>query len=387
VAGELAQSPSYRVLENAFQADTPGNDDTVKGRQYGDAVRTGTVGPKAQEIGVNEFAAPEIGEGFATYSTPAGVSAEEGHEGNALDYSVHVDGLPRPRTWGYHFAGVVAASEDGRDKVTLENYNRADDIENYLQGVYEQLIITHTDIVREKIESLDQMEGIPFRSYFREVFQVIHQAQNLAAESEEQARQEAFDAYTNFMNNRNDGQAWFFQIYGSGAGQTFHERQAAGGSFTNPLTVRVGKVSENVTVLQATLNGLLDNVPGLVANVADPPTYAATLRNSKRQILARTTQADVKAEFNSALAILVRLRKHAIYAGAQAVGGTEGINNVPFDDTAPTFARQRIQTIRNGTGIFKFERKGVLDAKLARLGLMIPRIVQLTQYGVANVQV
>jgi hypothetical protein len=63
----------------------------------------------AQESGLNEFAAPEVGEAF-NYTTIVS-------ENQTADESLEDD------VWNFHFAGVVARS--GEDRVTLENYRRS----------------------------------------------------------------------------------------------------------------------------------------------------------------------------------------------------------------------------------------------------------------------
>jgi hypothetical protein len=62
---------------------------------------------KAQQImsrnaGINEYAVPDVGQGFTISSGGAPV--------------------PDRRTWNFHWAGVVLKSADGADSVTLENY-------------------------------------------------------------------------------------------------------------------------------------------------------------------------------------------------------------------------------------------------------------------------
>jgi hypothetical protein len=83
-----------------------------------------------QQYGVNQFADPEVGEGFCTstlISAAAGASvAQNGMPPTYTDYSRLAAGNPlvvqHPRTWGSHWGGVVA--KDGTDVITLENYAR-----------------------------------------------------------------------------------------------------------------------------------------------------------------------------------------------------------------------------------------------------------------------
>jgi hypothetical protein len=59
-----------------------------------------------ERLGINDFAAPEVGEGF-TMSTG----------GRSLD----MDG-----TWNFHWAGVVMKSDSGKDTISLENFSVSD---------------------------------------------------------------------------------------------------------------------------------------------------------------------------------------------------------------------------------------------------------------------
>jgi hypothetical protein len=91
-----------------------------------------------QQYGLNQFAAPEVGEGFVTSSLIA-AAAGAGVAPGAMpptyrDHYHLAAGVPqvvlRGRTWGSHWAGVVA--RDGADVVTLENYART--VEDAMQG-------------------------------------------------------------------------------------------------------------------------------------------------------------------------------------------------------------------------------------------------------------
>jgi hypothetical protein len=73
----------------------------------------------AQQMGVNEYAMPDVGEGIVTYrlgETVGGVVQDP--------YHARVENAPGDATlWRYHWGGVVA--KDGTDYVTLENYARS----------------------------------------------------------------------------------------------------------------------------------------------------------------------------------------------------------------------------------------------------------------------
>ncbi|MER5863219.1 DUF4157 domain-containing protein [Kitasatospora sp. NPDC002040] len=109
------------------------------------AVFTGQL----QHYGLNQYAAPGVGEGFLTSGLTdivAGVALVQG------GYPTHTDhyrpvGAVNPvllanRSWGDHWAGVVAA--DGTDVITLENYarNAEDGVAGHDSRYYFQLYQT-----------------------------------------------------------------------------------------------------------------------------------------------------------------------------------------------------------------------------------------------------
>jgi hypothetical protein len=109
----------------AAQADTV----RVIAAAYGTAQRNGTFRviagqPADRHFGVNRYAAPEVGEGFAICSfqaVPAGqtlAGAQLSTDHNRVGDPV----LERSSFWSAHYAGVVA--RDGGDVITLENYAR-----------------------------------------------------------------------------------------------------------------------------------------------------------------------------------------------------------------------------------------------------------------------
>lgn len=83
-----------------------------------------------QAHGINQWAAPNIGQGFLTATLFSGGLAAAVRPGPPTifdHYHLVAPGgnpqvLDQPRTWNAHFAGVVAA--DGADVITLVNYAR-----------------------------------------------------------------------------------------------------------------------------------------------------------------------------------------------------------------------------------------------------------------------
>jgi outer membrane protein OmpA-like peptidoglycan-associated protein len=204
-----------------------GGHDTPVGEAYGRASGTGALDTQAEALGVNQFAHPKVGEGYATASVTAG----PGHDRE--DFS-QMQPLDKPRqiapgglTWSYHFAAVAAASIDGADHVTLENYNRGIETKEKLDEIVDDLDTTESVL----IASLN----IPPKTKQAERAKLI-----LAAIYERAgALKVAAEARAKAAVELPVGTMWYFKMFGSQAGQSFHEAQVASGFFVNPLTMRV----------------------------------------------------------------------------------------------------------------------------------------------------
>ncbi|MFJ1808132.1 MULTISPECIES: hypothetical protein [unclassified Streptomyces] len=231
LAGRMASTPDGGL-------DVPGAVDAAgsrngavpdNGRVYGEAVRNGGRDGTAAQLGVNQHASPQVGEGFAIFS----MAAED-----ERDHSVQPPAARGDNVWGYHFAAVVASSLDGTCRVTLENYARNDFDRVAREELYDRLYQRAKksggwfSSVSALQETDDQQA---FKSKFDEVMRklctdpAIKEVQGLPR----RRLQEDFEDHT--------GRAWFFRVYGGGPGESFHEQQSASGYFNNPLTVRVAR--------------------------------------------------------------------------------------------------------------------------------------------------
>ena len=123
--------PGPAVLDDTSSA-TRGATARAIAMPYGQAAHAAAAPFVAdlRRFGLNAFAAPGVGEAFCTTSLVAGVPGSS--LGLGANPTSHTDyhrpiGAVNPvvlttRTWGSHWAGVIAA--DGTDVVTLENYAR-----------------------------------------------------------------------------------------------------------------------------------------------------------------------------------------------------------------------------------------------------------------------
>nr|WP_229864849.1 DUF4157 domain-containing protein [Streptomyces spinoverrucosus] len=222
-----------RVAKSVRETTGSGSDGsgTSVAQQYGTALREhpDEADRAARELGVNNHVQPEVGEAFATLSI--GSDAK-------IDYATAAAGETSTDrgavdVWNYHFAGVVARSRDGNDWVTLENYTRDQQAQKALHELEGKLLAEYRKTTTGWIFN---REGKTPKGTF-ESDRIVTMIQELAnvtrakAQAEYMALGMAKEAWKS---------KWFFRMYGSGAGQRFHEKQynAGQGDFVNPLTVR-----------------------------------------------------------------------------------------------------------------------------------------------------
>ncbi|ATL30042.1 DUF4157 domain-containing protein [Streptomyces formicae] len=221
VAGDLAD-----------HVDAP---DAATPERYGGALREhpGAMDAASADLGVNKAAAPQVGEGFTTVSLG---------QSDKLDFADSATPTERPQDiWGFHFAGVAAISADGQDRVTLENYTRTGNSGDALKALLPKLV---EQFKAKTAIPLLRPGGKPLPRG-SEMDQVNKLLQGLAG-NVQQGTQEfmRLSAAKDEWNSK-----WFFRMYGSGAGQTFHEQQydSGRGDFVNPLTLRVRKRRQQPT--------------------------------------------------------------------------------------------------------------------------------------------
>ncbi|WP_240659899.1 DUF4157 domain-containing protein [Streptomyces sp. WAC 01529] len=211
-------------------ADQVGADQGPTPQRYGGALREhpAEMDEAARERGVNKAAAPVVGEGYTTVSLG---------QSDKLDYADSATPEARPQDiWGFHFAGVAAMSADGQDRVTLENYTRTANSGDALKELLPKLV---EEFKKQTAIPLLRPGGkTPPTSAFE-----MDRLNKLLRELSGSA-QKAGEEFKRLSDAKNEWNSkWFFRMYGSGAGQTFHEQQYNNGrgDFVNPLTLRVRK--------------------------------------------------------------------------------------------------------------------------------------------------
>jgi len=192
-------------------------------KDYGRALGKGKADQRAQEAGLNQYALPGVGQAYVTYSgrTARDHTSKEAHQdyaaGGVSGKVARATGgsVTRMGVWDMHWAAVVAQS--GSDRVTFENYNRADE----LKAVRDRWYATMKDDPR--LTGLQK--GNP-GLFLRAAIPIL----NPGADVEE------------VMNPGNT--AWYFRMYGTAKGQSFHERAHAAGDTINPVTFAVAPADE-----------------------------------------------------------------------------------------------------------------------------------------------
>ena len=199
-------------LYSALSAIKPDVLNDRPGKTYELAAAAG-LRRKAKRLGVNEFARPEVGEGFATFSV---YSREK--DNAPADYTTGVR-LPRKAegVWGYHHAAVVARSLDGDDWMTLENYRRnyqvSDKIDQHILKKFAGAAVAKRKELQGTGKTKAQIEQALLNFLFN----------RRDVRDEQAALLKQSDALLPTM--------WFFRMYGSEPGQSFHEEQAKSGGF------------------------------------------------------------------------------------------------------------------------------------------------------------
>lgn len=216
---------------------------------------------RAKKLGVNEHAAPQVGEAFVTRTL--GTPDLEGNMDSTLDLEQYQAALTalndadrsvdvaKQQTdakiqamrniWGEHYAGVVAT--DGGDSITLENYNRRAEHAWELARIFNNLFSGFEEFrnfVATQVQSLPL--GIETEESSRLIQAAMANANIMGEELGEQYRQAIAAANhtvtTSLVQDEDHARTMLhFQMYGKQAGQSFHEKFA--GTTYNAVTTRI----------------------------------------------------------------------------------------------------------------------------------------------------
>ncbi|MBX3001192.1 MAG: DUF4157 domain-containing protein [Caldilineaceae bacterium] len=322
-SGGLESSQVTRLAKNLSTSRDDTSQDTLLdqtgkvdldnvGKEYGTRLGKGELSEQAKTLGINEYAIPDVGEAFATYSIEPVV------EGQKKDFSVLVKGDPTIRkfVWGYHYAGVVAQSEDKADKVTLENYNRSSDI---VKTIFEKLETDFGEGAKKAFQDIKDRGETGDQSVVKKLYLELMKGLGVST-------QEATEKFSAAIKNasREALKAWFFKMYGTtaGSGQTFHEQSSGSGYFGNPMTVRVGAGEgtkyENTKdgKVYGKLKGAIGSIPADHPDVRAMSEFYPIRQKASEEVLKAKDPTDARKIFREQVAGLKagQMKLHFDYA-------------------------------------------------------------------------
>ena len=256
MAKHLVDTADGGTSEGAVTALQGKDPDAPVGEQYGRALGSGALDERSKALGVNKHARAEVGEGYVSVPISAGPGKDK------EDFSkLQLGDKPKKLAddqllWSYHFAAVAANSENHADHVTLENYNRGIEIKDQLNKLATKLETDYADLIKTLVFAPNLSKEDRTKMILAAVYQ---QAGEKKAEAE---------AHAKSAINLSAGTMWYFKMFGSKAGQSFHEAQAATDFFVNPLTmvVRPPRKTSPVDVLfkEATATPIQEDVNKLL---------------------------------------------------------------------------------------------------------------------------
>ncbi|MEV6546748.1 hypothetical protein [Streptomyces sp. NPDC051665] len=236
----------------------------MPGREYGSALsyeqvddpRREALAQAARQIGINEGAWAEVGEGYLVQS----ISAADAAGRPTLEFNYAKPGASNESHFGYHFASVVVASEDGQSQLTLENHarvsrNRAemhDAVELNLRRSAAELRTLAESLNRqaryaEHVEvSPEQREMLKTRARLAELLVVVKEARDngLPVQEQERATRQAATVMLRTAPMIDGKAQWYFRSYSRRPGESMHETHAELlsdhlSAEANPLTLAV----------------------------------------------------------------------------------------------------------------------------------------------------
>lgn len=205
-------------------------------------------GARDQSLGINAGAKAGVGEGYViTRNGPMPDKVTVRAWLDALDKKVA--NLPMTAAeldmfkhkWGYHYAGIVA--QVGDDAISLENYNRNTPMQWNLDDFYINKI-HQVAALRRHLEVLaNQGSTVPSIPQERNKWltQLRSDLTDLGAQAS--VDEAASLVALNQVNSAVEGmrvdytKLWHFKIYGTAAGQSFHEQWE--NSLDDPMTLRI----------------------------------------------------------------------------------------------------------------------------------------------------
>ncbi len=299
-------------------------------------LRPQAIRAKANPLKINEFANPEVAEGFLVQSLShagsdrvqastfaskqAHLEAIQALDNAQNDLDIMRKELNDPSKamldrWNEHYAGVVA--KDGGDVVTLENYNRDVELNFELQRVFNNLFLrfaqfrdftwAHTEFLAKPKPVMDSEELKDYIQKAKTAAQVLNNEEDEIVDQYVQALNTANTMIENELDKDDAGgldSLIYFRMYGAGD-QSFHSQWK--GTADNPLTVRIRSSCElEKKEVARKLDANTDRM-GLILDSSQPkePWYAINFDFYKlgvkydKDMKASLQQADNYAKANA----------------------------------------------------------------------------------------
>ncbi len=205
----------------------------LPGREYGSALsyeyvddpRRDAVTRAARQTGINEGAWAEVGEGYLVQSISA--ADDEGKPTLAVNYAKPT--ASNRSHFGYHFATVVLASEDGQSQLTLENHARVSRNKAEMNAAVEENLRSSAAQLRELAARLHErarfaeqvgadsarQDALKSRARLADLLVTAREARDRGASEEEQNRtfQQAARAVPQAASMIDGKHQWYFRSY------------------------------------------------------------------------------------------------------------------------------------------------------------------------------
>ncbi|MBK6014470.1 hypothetical protein [Streptomyces sp. MBT53] len=268
--GQIAMaltSPSWAAAEMAQDNRGVGGQGgaPMPGREYGSALsyehvddpRRDAVARAARRIGINEGAWAEVGEGYLVQS----INAEDDNGKPTLAVNYAKPTASNGSHFGYHFASVVLASEDGQSQLALENHARVSRNNREMSAAVEENLRSSAARLRalaaqlhERVRFAERVgadparqEALKSKAQLADLLVTAREARDRGASVEEQDRtfQRAAKAMPKVASMIDGKHQWYFRSYSKRPGESMHESHAEllsddhASAEANPLTLVV----------------------------------------------------------------------------------------------------------------------------------------------------
>lgn len=289
IATALTDSPKKLDPKKIRTKALEESQEELPGKRYGVQAGNKQLDKKAKKLGVNQYAKPDIGEGYATFSVSASKDKQIDYVQTGKEREI------LKSIWGYHFATVIAKSLNGKDTITLENYNRSDDIYQQLSKIVDQLIQGNKKKFADILNEVQTKKGDSSPEIQTKLITALSVARN-------KSKAEAQNDFLDILGTYDSTNSWFFMMQGSGKGQSFHEQQAASDAFVNPLTLRVRPQNKEKEKIRKEKISKIKQYTDPSGKLAEQPSFNA-YKSEKNKIISTIENAETVNDIKQAYTV------------------------------------------------------------------------------------